>query len=169
MSRRLGPSILQSALGVRSLACPQVFASLVFGESAGNQKRSLRENKQFAKHPGCCRVSGTNPQMSFRWGSTIKLGDCAIRSQSICIKIPVHVGLALGSRHEDTSAGTTDDDPTRASICERLRSTAYLPHSHPQFMFGRGYGGPLNAPKVLWRSDQPPRSGRPHDTDRFGR
>ncbi|CAK9078101.1 unnamed protein product [Durusdinium trenchii] len=57
----------------------------------------------------------------------------------------------------DTSAGTTDDDPTRASICERLRSTAYLPHSHPQFMFGRGYGGPLNAPKVLWRSDQPPR------------
>eukprot|EP00913_Durusdinium_trenchii_P023727 g22285.t2 len=36
----------------------------------------------------------------------------------------------------DTSAGTTDDDPTRASICERLRSTAYLPHSHPQFMFG---------------------------------
>ena len=29
--------------------------------------------------------------------------------------------------------------------------------SHPQFMFGRGYDGPLKAPKVLWKSDKAPR------------
>ena len=55
------------------------------------------------------------------------------------------------------SPGTGDEDPRRAEVCERLRSTAFLPPTHPQFMFGRGYAGPLKAAKVLWKSDQPPR------------
>eukprot|EP00439_Symbiodinium_sp_Y106_P080574 s842_g19.t1 len=29
--------------------------------------------------------------------------------------------------------------------------------SDPRFMFGRGYTGPLQAPKVIWKSSQPPR------------
>ena len=57
----------------------------------------------------------------------------------------------------DTSAGKGDEDPTRAMVCERLRGMPYMKPSSPQFMFGRGYAGPLKAPKVLWKSDQPPR------------
>ena len=58
---------------------------------------------------------------------------------------------------KDTSAGKGDEDPTRAMVCERLRGMPYMKPSSPQFMFGRGYAGPLKAPKVLWKSDQPPR------------
>lgn len=55
------------------------------------------------------------------------------------------------------SRGTGDEDPNRAEVCERLRATAFLPPKHPQFMFGRGYAGPLKQQKVLWKSDQAPR------------
>lgn len=57
----------------------------------------------------------------------------------------------------DTSAGKGDADPVRATVCERLRGMPYMAPSHPQFMFGRGYDGPLKAPKVLWKSDKAPR------------
>lgn len=58
---------------------------------------------------------------------------------------------------EDTSSGKGDADPVRAAVCERLRGMPFLAPSDPQFMFGRGYAGPLKSPKVLWKSDKPPR------------
>ena len=45
----------------------------------------------------------------------------------------------------------------RASVCKRLRESAFMDPSDPRFMFGRGYTGPLHAPKVIWKSSQPPR------------
>lgn len=57
----------------------------------------------------------------------------------------------------DTSEGKADDDPARASVCKRLRESAFMDPSDPRFMFGRGYTGPLHAPKVIWKSSQPPR------------
>ncbi|CAJ1374504.1 unnamed protein product [Effrenium voratum] len=57
----------------------------------------------------------------------------------------------------DTSEGTSDADPTRAGVCERLRNQPYMSPSDPLFKYGRGYTGPLKPAKVLWKSDQPPR------------
>mmetsp|Transcript_52595 Transcript_52595/g.125612 ORF Transcript_52595/g.125612 Transcript_52595/m.125612 type:complete len:670 (+) Transcript_52595:93-2102(+) len=55
------------------------------------------------------------------------------------------------------SAGSDDGEPGRASMCSQLRSTPFLEHGSPLFMHGRGYSGPMQAPKVLWKSDKPPR------------
>lgn len=57
----------------------------------------------------------------------------------------------------DTSVGSSDDDPSRATICQRLRETPFQKHDDALFMHGRGYSGPRRAPKVLWRSGKPPR------------
>ena len=60
-------------------------------------------------------------------------------------------------KSEDTSEGKADADPLRVAVCTRLRETGFMDPSDPKFMFGRGYTGPLTPPKVIWKSNQPPR------------
>mmetsp|Transcript_36383 Transcript_36383/g.67738 ORF Transcript_36383/g.67738 Transcript_36383/m.67738 type:complete len:663 (+) Transcript_36383:67-2055(+) len=65
----------------------------------------------------------------------------------------------------EASAGKEDSDPSRSTVCKRLRETPFMTPSDPHFMFGRGYTGPLTAPKVLWRSSKPPR--KDHDCPKW--
>uniref|UniRef100_A0A0G4GHS2 Uncharacterized protein n=1 Tax=Chromera velia CCMP2878 TaxID=1169474 RepID=A0A0G4GHS2_9ALVE len=45
----------------------------------------------------------------------------------------------------------------RTAVESRLVEAGFLSHTDPLFMHGRGYYGPVKAPKVLWKSEQKPR------------
>lgn len=55
-----------------------------------------------------------------------------------------------------------DVDATRTEICDRLQSVSFMSHKDDLFMHGRGYTGPAGSPRVIWKSEKPPR--KDHDT-----
>lgn len=51
----------------------------------------------------------------------------------------------------------TPPDPVRAKLLESLRNKHFLEPADPLFFHGRIYDGPMQAPKKIWESSDPPR------------
>ena len=117
----------------------------------GSEDEALPEEASEATEP----LPGPGPPPELLRARSLEMKSVSIIS--CFLSEASHVALPVCPISQDTSEGKADDDPSRAELCKRLREAAFMDPSDPKFMFGRAYVGPLQAPKVLWRSSQPPR------------
>mmetsp|Transcript_53842 Transcript_53842/g.149752 ORF Transcript_53842/g.149752 Transcript_53842/m.149752 type:complete len:607 (-) Transcript_53842:146-1966(-) len=63
----------------------------------------------------------------------------------------------VGVDVDDSKHVVEEREATRHAISSVLQKVQFLEHTHELFMHGRGYQGPLEAPRATWVCEKPPR------------